>query len=126
SRAGGSLDGVVAKRIDEPYRSGERAMLKVKRLRTADCVVGGFRYAAGSRTVGSLLLGLYDDQGQLDHVRFTSGFSALDRKALTGRLEALRGGPGFTGDAPGGPSRWHRTIDGMGAAATRAGRRGAL
>jgi ATP-dependent DNA ligase len=106
SRAGGSLDGVVAKRLDEPYRSGERAMLKVKRLRTADCVVGGFRYATGSRNVGSLLLGLYDDEGRLDHVGFTAGFAALDRKALTARLEALRGGPGFTGNAPGGPSRW--------------------
>ena len=92
SRAGGSLDGVVAKRLDEPYRSGERAMLKVKRLRTADCVVGGFRYATGTRAVGSLLLGLYDDDGRLDHVGFTSGFAAFDRKALTARLEALRGG----------------------------------
>ena len=106
SRAGGSLDGVVAKRLDEPYRSGERAMLKVKRLRTADCVVGGFRYATGTRAVGSLLLGLYDDDGRLDHVGFTSGFAAFDRKALTARLEALRGGSGFTGNAPGGPSRW--------------------
>ncbi|MEJ0024979.1 MAG: ATP-dependent DNA ligase [Rhizomicrobium sp.] len=105
-RTGGSLDGVVAKRLDEPYRAGERAMLKVKCLRTADCVVGGFRYASGSRAVGSLLLGLYNGEGRLDHVGFTSGFAALDRKALTKTLEALRGGSGFTGDAPGGPSRW--------------------
>lgn len=103
---GGELDGVVAKRIDEPYRAGERAMLKIKCLRTADCVVGGFRYATGSRKVGSLLLGLYNDQGLLDHVGFTSGISDAERVALTRKVERLRGGPGFTGDAPGGPSRW--------------------
>lgn len=105
-RAGGALDGVIAKRLDEPYRPGERAMLKVKRTRTADCVVGAFRYGSGSRVVGSLLLGLYDDTGRLDHVGFTSGFADIDRTELTRRLEALRGGPGFTGKAPGGPSRW--------------------
>jgi ATP-dependent DNA ligase len=99
SRAGGSLDGVVAKPLDEPYRFGERAMLKVKCLRTADCVVGGFRYATGEKLVGSLLLGLYNADGKLDHVGFTSGFATLDRKALTRKLEGLRGGPGFTGDA---------------------------
>jgi len=104
--AGGALDGVVAKRRDEPYRPGERAMLKIKRLRTADCVVGGFRYATGKREVGSLLLGLYDDAGLLDHVGFTSAIPAADRPALTRRLEALVEPPGFTGDAPGGPSRW--------------------
>jgi ATP-dependent DNA ligase len=103
---GGELDGVVAKRLDEPYQAGERAMVKVKRLRTADCVVGGFRYATGSRLVGSLLLGLFNDQGKLDHVGFTSGISDAERPALTARVEALKGGPGFTGDAPGGPSRW--------------------
>ncbi len=103
---GGALDGVVAKRLDEPYRAGERAMLKIKRLRTADCVVGGFRYATAGRQVGSLLLGLYDDQGLLDHVGFTSAISDAERPALTRKLEKLRGGPGFTGDAPGGPSRW--------------------
>jgi len=104
--AGGALDGVIAKRRDEPYRSGERAMLKVKRLRTADCVVGGFRYAAKAREVASLLLGLYDDAGLLHHVGFTSAIAAADRPALTRRLEALVEAPGFTGDAPGGPSRW--------------------
>lgn len=103
---GGELDGVVAKRLDEPYRAGERAMLKIKCLRTADCVVGGFRYATGSREVGSLLLGLYNDEGLLDHVGFTSGISDSERPSLTKRLEKLRGGHGFTGDAPGGPSRW--------------------
>ncbi len=103
---GGELDGVVAKRLDEPYRAGERAMLKIKCLRTADCVVGGFRYATGSREVGSLLLGLYDAAGKLDHVGFTSAISDAERPALTRKLEKLRGAPGFTGDAPGGPSRW--------------------
>jgi ATP-dependent DNA ligase len=65
-------DGVVAKRLDGQYLSGERAMIKVKRLRTADCVVGGFRYLSGSDEVGSLLLGLYNAEGLLDHVGFTS------------------------------------------------------
>ena len=104
--AGGALDGVIAKRLDEGYRPGERAMLKIKRLRTADCVVGGFRYASGKREVGSLLLGLYDDAGLLHHVGFTSGLAAIDKPALTEQLEALVEAPGFTGDAPGGPSRW--------------------
>ncbi|MBV9990337.1 MAG: ATP-dependent DNA ligase [Alphaproteobacteria bacterium] len=107
ARAGrGALDGVIAKPLDEPYRLGERAMLKVKCLRTADCVVGGFRYETGGDRVGSLLLGLYDGQGRLDHVGFTSAIADDEREALTRKLEKLRGGPGFTGDAPGGPSRW--------------------
>lgn len=104
--SGGALDGVVAKLVDAPYRPGERAMLKVKRMRTADCVVGGFRYESGSRLVGSLLLGLYGRDGRLDHVGFTSSISNAERPALTRRLEALIEPPGFTGDAPGGPSRW--------------------
>jgi ATP-dependent DNA ligase len=103
---GGELDGVVAKRLDEPYRAGERAMLKIKCLRTADCVVGGFRYATGKRLVGSLLLGLYNNEGLLDHVGFTSAIADDERAALTRKLVKQRGGPGFTGDAPGGPSRW--------------------
>lgn len=102
----GATDGVVAKRLHEPYRPGERAMVKVKRLRTADCVVGGFRYLADSPQVGSLLLGLFNGQGKLDHVGFTSTIAADDRAELTRRLEALRAPPGFTGKAPGGPSRW--------------------
>ena len=105
-RAGGALDGVVAKHRDEPYRPGERAMLKIKQLRTADCVVGGFRYAAKGDEVGSLLLGLYNRAGKLDHVGFTSAIPAGDKAALTRRLEALAEPPGFTGNAPGGPSRW--------------------
>ncbi len=101
------LDGVIAKRTGEPYHSGDReAMVKVKRLRTADCVVGGFRYGEGSTRVGSLLLGLYNAQGLLDHVGFTSSFSAADRLALTAVVEPLAGGAGFSGRAPGGPSRW--------------------
>ena len=103
---GGELDGVVAKRLDEPYRPGKRAMVKVKCLRTADCVVGGFRYATNSKQVGSLLLGLFNEEGKLDHVGFTSGITEEQRLALTGKIEALKGGPGFTGGAPGGPSRW--------------------
>jgi ATP-dependent DNA ligase len=102
----GETDGVVAKRSDGPYSAGERAMVKVKRLRTADCVVGGFRYEKGGRGVGSLLLGLYDTDGKLDHVGFTSTISEEERPALTQRLEALRQSPGFTGKTPGGPSRW--------------------
>jgi ATP-dependent DNA ligase len=106
ARAGGALDGVIAKRVDGTYRSGERAMLKVKRLRTADCVVGGFRYGQGSRLVGSLLLGLYNEEGKLDHVGFTSTIKNTERKKLTETLERLIAPPGFTGDAPGAPSRW--------------------
>ena len=105
-QAGGSLDGVVAKQLDGAYEPGERAMLKIKQLRTADCVVGGFRYGTNSREVGSLLLGLYNEQGKLDHVGFTSAIPAGEKAILTRRLEALVGGPGFTGAAPGGPSRW--------------------
>ncbi|HEU4604074.1 MAG TPA: ATP-dependent DNA ligase [Steroidobacteraceae bacterium] len=105
-RTGGALDGVIAKRLDGAYLCGERAMLKVKRLRTADCVVGGFRYASGSREVGSLLLGLYNAEGKLDHVGFTSSLAREDRKELTRKLEKLIQAPGFTGNAPGAPSRW--------------------
>lgn len=104
--AGGALDGIVAKRLDAPYRAGERTMLKLKHLRTADCVIGGFRYATGKKEVGSLLLGLYNADGKLDHIGFTSGFAEEDRKALTRRLEKIVGAPGFSGNAPGGPSRW--------------------
>ncbi len=106
--SGGALDGIVAKRMDETYRSGERAMLKVKQLRSADCVVGGFRRQKDGPLVVSLLLGLYDEAGKLDHVGFTTSFPAAERKSLTDRLEALAGGTGFTGRAPGGPSRWTR------------------
>ena len=103
----GDLDGVMAKRLDCPYRAGERdAMVKVKRQRTADCVVGGFRYASKGGKVGSLLLGLYDAEGVLNHVGFTSSMPAAERAEITRRLEKLVEPPGFTGRAPGGPSRW--------------------
>lgn len=106
-RAGaGTTDGIVAKRLDLGYEPGQRTMIKVKRLRTADCVVGGFRYETNSRQVGSLLLGLYDENGKLNHVGFTSTIARAERPALTRRLEAMRQPPGFTGRAPGGPSRW--------------------
>jgi ATP-dependent DNA ligase len=106
AQTGSDLDGVVAKRLDGPYVAGERAMLKIKRMRTADCVVGGFRYERDSKLVGSLLLGLYNADGKLDHVGFTSTITDAERPALTRKLEALAGGEGFTGSAPGGPSRW--------------------
>lgn len=106
ARSGAALDGVIAKRSDEAYRPGERAMVKVKTVRSADCVVGGFRYASAGDGVGSLLLGLYNRQGALDHVGFTSAIPSAERDGLQTRLEALAGPPGFTGKAPGGPSRW--------------------
>lgn len=104
--SGGAFDGVVAKEVGGAYRPGERAMMKVKRQRSVDCVVGGFRYERGTAVVGSLLLGLYDDAGLLHHVGFTATLHGLDRPALTRRLETLFELPGFTADAPGGPSRW--------------------
>ena len=107
SGVGATLDGVIAKQRDLPYCSGDRTgMQKIKNYRSADCVVGGFRYGKGKDVVGSLLLGLYDDEGRLNHVGFSSSIKAADRPAITKKLEALIGGPGFTGDAPGGPSRW--------------------
>jgi ATP-dependent DNA ligase len=106
-RSGGALDGVIAKHADLEYRSGERAMIKVKQQRTADCVVGGFRYAEKKPEVGSLLLGLYDDEGLLNHVGFTSAIPAKERPQLTKDLQTLIEPPGFTGNAPGGPSRWN-------------------
>lgn len=106
--SGGALDGVIAKRLDAPYRPGERTMRKIKCERTADCVVGGFRYASGGGAVGSLLLGLYDDAGLLHHVGFCAAFRAAERTALLERLTPLIAPPGFTGSAPGGPSRWNR------------------
>jgi ATP-dependent DNA ligase len=105
-RSGGALDGVIAKRRDDPYRPGKRSMVKVKQRRTADCVVGGFRYGTKTREVGSLLLGLYDDTGLLNHVGYTSSIAAKDRAAWTNEVERLIQPPGFTGNAPGGLSRW--------------------
>jgi ATP-dependent DNA ligase len=134
--AASGWDGVVAKRLDCEYMSGERTgMVKIKRIRTADCVVGGFRWARGKNSeskaadsksatsanlktadpqkrpteeVGSLLLGLYNKNGQLDHIGFSSSFTREERKKLKSILKPLMGGEGFSGKAPGGPSRWTR------------------
>ncbi len=111
-QVGGALDGVIAKRLHVPYDSGKRdAMVKVKAIRSADCVVAGFRSSADGESVGSLLLGLYDDAGLLDYVGFCSAFSAAERKALLAKLEPLRAPASFTGRTPGGPSRWNRGRD---------------
>src|SRR4030081_3115499 len=111
AQAGGGCDGVIAKRLDLPYQSGNRdGMQKIKNFRSADCVVGGFRYATnklnGRKVAGSLLLGLYDDDGLLHHVGFTSAIKLAQKPALTAKLEPLIAEPGVTGNAPGGPSRW--------------------
>jgi len=104
---GGGLDGVIAKQLDLPYQTGTRdGMKKMKSMRTAECVVGGFRYASKGKLVGSLLLGLYDDGGLLHHVGFTSNIPNDEKPAVTKTLEKLVKAPGFTGQAPGGPSRW--------------------
>jgi ATP-dependent DNA ligase len=106
-RVGATLDGIIAKRREAPYAAGERgAMQKIKNFRSADCVVGGFRYNEGKDVVGSLLLGLYDGDGLLNHVGFTSTIPREDKPALTKKLEKLIAPPGFTGNKPGGPSRW--------------------
>jgi ATP-dependent DNA ligase len=110
-QSGNGFDGVIAKRLDLPYQAGNRdGMQKIKKFRSADCVVGGFRYATnkigGRKVVGSLLLGLYDDKRLLHHVGFTSAIKQEEKPALTEKLERLIGKPGFTGNAPGGPSRW--------------------
>ncbi len=100
------VDGVMAKDPTRAYASGSRdAMWKVKRRRTADCVVGGFRYSKNAG-VGSLLLGLYDEAGLLHHVGFCSSFSDADRERILELVEPLIEEPGFTGSRPGGPSRW--------------------
>jgi ATP-dependent DNA ligase len=100
------IDGIVAKNSTDVYAAGERTMQKYKAIRTADCVVGGFRYGKDNKHVGSLLLGLYDEAGRLNHVGFTSSIAKADKPSLTKKLEQLIHEPGFTGNAPGGPSRW--------------------
>ena len=104
----GGLDGVVAKRLDMGYRSGERdGMVKIKRYRSADCVVAGLRWSsAGQGSIGSLLLGLYDEDGLLHHVGFTSSMPRELKAKVTEHVEPYVGGKGFSGRAPGGPSRW--------------------
>jgi len=107
SQVGGALDGIIAKRLDLPYQSGNRhGMMKIKKMRTADCIVGGFRYAENAKVIGSLLLGLYNDEGLVDHVGFCSSFKANERKELLKKITPLISPPGFTGNKPGGPSRW--------------------
>lgn len=109
---GAGFDGVIAKRLDAPYREGERTMVKVKHRRTADCVVGGFRWHKNEEGVGigSLLLGLYDDMGVLHHIGHTSSFTAATRRALVEVVTPLiteEDSAGFGGGrTPGGPSRW--------------------
>ncbi len=110
AHVGNALDGVVAKRRDLPYAGGTRgAAVKIKNLRSADCVVGGYRLNKDKSGVGSLLLGLYDNEGKLNHVGFTSGFKTRERSPLLKQLRELEKPPGFTGSAPGGPSRWRQT-----------------
>jgi ATP-dependent DNA ligase len=107
AQTGGALDGIVAKRRDEPYQPGERAMTKVKKQRTADCVVGGYRTGSGGK-VASLLLGLYDKAGLLHSVGFVSAFSDNERAELMAKLAPHHGPSAFTGSSPGGPSRWSK------------------
>lgn len=103
---GAGLDGIVAKRADSPYRSGERTMVKVKHLRTADCVVGGYRLSKDKKGVGSLLLGLYVD-GHLHYAGHTSSFTAKQKAELLPMLQKIAGDSGFgEGRSPGGQSRW--------------------
>ncbi|SFM03738.1 ATP-dependent DNA ligase [Bradyrhizobium sp. NFR13] len=109
--AGGGSDGIIAKRLDLPYQPGNRkGMQKIKKFRSADCVIGGFRYSekrqASRKVVGSILLGLYDAGGLLHHVGFSSAIKAKDKAALTAKLEDVAQKQSFTGTAPGGPSRW--------------------
>lgn len=102
------LDGVVAKRLDAAYDFGGRdAVVKIKRRYTADCVVGGFRTSPAG-DIASLLLGLYGDDGKLDHVGFVGSMTADERRRAAELLRPLAGGSGFSGNAPGGPSRWRK------------------
>jgi ATP-dependent DNA ligase len=103
---GTGLDGIVAKRLDDVYHPGERAMVKVKQQRTADCVVGGFRWGKDGKRVGSLLLGVYDGR-HLEYIGHTSSFDDETRHDLVKLLEPHRGASDFgEGRTPGGPSRW--------------------
>lgn len=125
---GATLDGIIAKKLEAPYAAGERgAMVKIKARRTADCVVGGFRYAEKERVVGSLLLGLYDDVGVLHHVSFCSGLKAAEKPELTKKLEALRGGRRFYGPRSGRSEPLeHQAFDGVGGITAETRRRGAV
>jgi ATP-dependent DNA ligase len=99
----GTSEGVIAKQCDAPYRPGERTgMMKIKRVRTADAVVAAFRFGKEEGTLGSLILGMYDDDGQLHIVGHTSGFKAKEKRELIGKLEPYRTGERGSGE----PSRW--------------------
>jgi len=121
---GAGLDGVVAKRRETTYREDERVMMKVKHERTADCVVAGFRWHKSGPIVGSLLLGLYDDDGVLHHVGVTASFTMARRRELVDELTAYRrptlaghpwegwaAGESSGGRTPGAPSRWNAKKD---------------
>jgi ATP-dependent DNA ligase len=106
---GAGCDGVIARRASLDYRPGERVMVKIKHGRTADVVVGAYREGKTPGTVGSLLLGLYDDQGVLHHIGHTSSFTAKEKKALREKLLPLEGGTSFGhGRTPDAPSRWSK------------------
>lgn len=107
------IEGIVAKRAAAPYLEGQRAMVKVKHARTADCVVGGYRTAAGGGGVGSLLLGVWDEGGELVYVGHTSGLDAATRREARARLEPLatERSPFRADRDPGGPSRWSHGRD---------------
>ncbi|MEX0984694.1 MAG: ATP-dependent DNA ligase [Actinomycetota bacterium] len=105
--AGIGQDGIIAKRSDQAYEPGVRGWVKVKHRSTVDCVVGGYRLAKGGDGVGSLLLGLHDDDGTLHYVGHTSSFKAAERREMVQVLAPLVGGESFTGmREPGGQSRW--------------------
>ena len=127
-RVGNDLDGIVAKKLDADYRSGERdGMEKIKLNRTADCVIGGFRYAAKAKVIGSLLLGLYDDAGLLNHVGFCSGLKADERKALVPKLNRLDQTTRLHRPRPRRPQPLeHQTLHGMGTTHAQARRRSQL
>lgn len=109
---GAGCDGVIAKPLGSAYRSGERGWVKVKHLRTADCVVGGYRKDLKIEAIASLLLGLYGDDGVLHHVGHTSSFSVQQRTEMLAQLRPLEGGESFgAGRTPGAPSRWTRGRD---------------
>ncbi len=109
---GAGLDGVVAKQDDGAYLAGKREWVKIKHQRTVDCVVGGYRLSSDGKGLGSLLLGLYDDEGVLHHVGHTSSFNARERRELLDRLKPYEGGESFGhGRTPGGPSRWSQGRD---------------
>ncbi|MCG8419993.1 MAG: ATP-dependent DNA ligase [Proteobacteria bacterium] len=117
---GAGLDGVIAKRLDDIYQPNKRSMLKIKHSRTADCVIAGFRWHKNGpgTMVGSLLLGLYDENGALHHVGVAASFTAKRRAELVEELEPLREGAAEThpwlhrnGEMqriPGGESRWSK------------------